>query len=198
MYLLLADDHPLNRKLLRALLGDEGFEIQEVETGDAALRFLEASRGPVVALLDWEMPGMTGVEVCRAARNFTVVPQFLVLVTVRDGSNDVVEGLKSGAHDYITKPFDNHEVVARVRIARQLLGLQVALNQRVRELQDALAQVKQLSGLLPICSYCHKIRDDEHYWHRVENYIASRTDARFSHGCCPQCFESKMRPYLQG
>ena len=87
----------------------------------------------------------------------------------------------------MTKPFDHGELRARVQVGARVVQLQSALADRVKELEDAIANVKQLQGLLPICSYCKKIRDDGNYWHRVESYITGHANVRFSHGICPDC-----------
>ena len=100
----------------------------------------------------------------------------------------MVEGLRAGADDYVTKPFHGSELRARVAVGARIVAVQTALADRVEELQRALAHVKQLQGLLPICAYCKKVRDDENYWDQVENYVAKRTGARFSHGICPDCY----------
>ena len=197
MNLLIADDQEINRKVLRTVLAQEGYQITEVGNGTEALNYLDATKEPVVALIDWEMPGIPGPDVCTQARSRSERPLFLILLTVRDEPRDVVAGLGSGAHDYVTKPFDIRELTARVRIGRQIVELEAALHDRVKELEHALAQVKQLSGLLPICTYCKQIRDDKNYWHQVERYIASHSEAKFSHGCCPSCFEIHLRPQVE-
>ncbi len=198
MKLLIADDEPLNRKVLQAIFAAEGYDVIEAENGPTALQLLEDATGPMVALIDWEMPGIPGVEVCARARRYCLEhPLFLILVTIRDSAPDKIAGLGSGAHDYVVKPFNTHELIARVRIARQMVELQTALKDRVVELENALSQVKQLSGLLPICSYCKQIRDDHNYWHQVESYIGAHSSVRFSHGCCPSCFEIHLRPQVE-
>jgi sigma-B regulation protein RsbU (phosphoserine phosphatase) len=78
----------------------------------------------------------------------------------------------------------------------RIIELQHSLADRVKALEEALARVKQLQGLLPICSYCKKIRDDQNYWQQVENYISKHSEAQFSHSICPDCYESLVRPEL--
>src|SRR3984957_14564579 len=159
MIVLVADDLDVNRKLLRTLLKAEGYDVIEAANGTDALQILQGATGPIVGLIDWEMPGMEGIEVCRQARALeSPSPIYLMLLTVRDSKQDIVAGLKAGANDYITKPFDKTELLARVGIGKQMVQLQQALTERVAELREALVNVKQLGGLLPICSYCKKIR----------------------------------------
>jgi sigma-B regulation protein RsbU (phosphoserine phosphatase) len=194
---LVADDNEINRKLLRAVLEGDGYSVNVVHDGLAALAALRAATDPVVALIDWEMPGMEGIDVCRQARLRTDgPPMFLILLTVRDGQPDVVAGLQAGANDYVTKPFERAELLARVKIGAEMVELQQSLANRVEELQNALAEVKQLSGCLPICGYCKKIRDDKDYWQQVEVYVARHSDAKFSHGVCPECYAKLVKPQM--
>ena len=198
MTILVADDHETNRKLLSAVLTAEGYEVREARDGGATLAELKAATRPLVALVDWQMPVLPGIEVCREARKGANTNMlFLILLTVRDSAQDIVAGLQAGANDYVTKPFDNAELLARVRIGVQMVELQESLARRVRELEAALSHIKQLRGLLPICAYCKKIRDDKNYWQQVEGYISAHTDARFSHGICPGCFDQHVRPDLE-
>jgi DNA-binding response OmpR family regulator len=197
MTVLVADDHDVNRKLLRTLLSAEGYEVIEAANGNEALTFLKAATAPVVGLIDWEMPQVEGIEVCRQTRALNPeTPLFLILVTVRDTKQDVVTGLQAGANDYITKPFDKTELLARVKIGTQMVELQQKLTEHVKELKDALISVKQLSGLLPICSYCKKIRDDQNYWQQVEAYVGKHSEAQFSHSICPTCYEDIVKPEM--
>jgi sigma-B regulation protein RsbU (phosphoserine phosphatase) len=198
MTILVADDHETNRKLLSAVLSAEGYTVRQVSDGGQALAELHAATEPLIGLIDWQMPVQIGPEVCRAARQApNAALLFLILVTARGSMEDVVAGLNSGANDYVTKPFVEAELLARVRIGVRMLELQQTLANRVQELETALAQVKQLHGLLPICSYCKSIRDDRNYWRDVENYIAEHSPVQFSHGVCPDCFTKHVQPELE-
>jgi phosphoserine phosphatase RsbU/P len=197
MIVLVADDLDVNRKLLRSLLTADGYDVIDASDGVEALEILQGATGPIVGLIDWEMPKMEGPEVCRGVRKIENAPPiYLILLTVRDSKQDTVTGLQAGANDYITKPFDKTELLARVAIGRQMVQLQQTLTERVAELGEALISVKQLGGLLPICSYCKKIRDDQNYWQQVESYVGEHSDAKFSHSICPQCYEDIVKPQM--
>jgi len=196
MTVLVADDHEINRRLLDAILSTGGYKVQRASDGAEALAVLKNAKEPLVALLDWEMPEIAGIDVCREARKEANADLlFLIIVTVRDHPHDIVSGLEAGANDYITKPFENAELLARVKIGKQAVEMRQVLARRVAELEGAMAQIKQLKGLLPICSYCKKIRNDADYWQEVESYIAAHTDTKFNHGICPACLEKHFGEY---
>ena len=197
MRVLIADDEATTRHLIQATLGGWGFEVLVAVDGREALRVLQGSRGPEIAMLDWMMPGIDGLEVCRQMRaTMPNAATYIILVTVRGGLENVVRGLEAGADDYITKPFDPRELRARLHVGVRIVQLQRALIERFQELEDALKRVKQLQGLLPICSYCKKIRNDRNYWEQVDAYITSHSEAQFSHGVCPDCYEIHLKPQL--
>ena len=195
---LVADDDRIARRMLEVILGEWDYEPVVVRDGLAAWEVLQQADGPRIALLDWLMPGMDGVEVCRRVRALpTRQPPYLILLTVRDSRRDVVSGLEGGADDYVIKPFDQAELRARLQTGLRILRLQHGLAEQLRKSEEALALVKQLQGLLPICSYCKKIRDDQNYWRQVEDYIAAHSEVRFSHGICPGCWEAAILPQLE-
>jgi sigma-B regulation protein RsbU (phosphoserine phosphatase) len=182
--------------MLQGALADWGYQPVATADGAGAWQLLCGADGPPMAVLDWCMPGLDGLEVCRRVRGKkTPEPPYLLLLTGRDAKADVVAGLQAGANDYLVKPFDREELRARLQVGRQVVELQRALAARVRELEAALAQVKQLRGLLPICSYCKKVRDDSNYWQQVETYFLEHSEIRFSHGICPDCLERELRAF---
>jgi len=97
-----------------------------------------------------------------------------------------------GADDYITKPFDKNELKSRLNVAKRMINVQNELATKVNELQEALNHVKLLQGIIPICMYCHKIRNDNNAWDQLEMYISNHSDAEFSHSICPQCLEKRF------
>ncbi len=199
MRVLIAEDDPVARRILEVTLATCDYDVEVTTTGWEAWKALRKSGGPVLAVLDWMMPGMDGVEICRRVRasahsNST----YIILLTARTDRQDLITGLDAGADDYIAKPFDPDELRARVRVAARVLDLQASLAQRVRDLEEALAHVKQLRGLLPICAYCKKVRDDRDYWEQIETYVTRHSDAQFSHGICPECFAKYAQPQFQG
>jgi DNA-binding response OmpR family regulator len=191
MQVLIAEDDRVTGEILARTLRRWTFEATLVGDGSQAWAALKAARVPTLAILDWMMPEIDGPEVCRRVRSeLTDANMYLLLVTAREGRGDLVAGLDAGADDYIVKPFDPEELRARVSVGVRVLTLQQKLAERVNELEVALASVKQLRGLLPICSYCKRIRGDDQYWQQVEGYIADHSDAQFSHGICPSCFST--------
>jgi DNA-binding response OmpR family regulator len=191
MRILIAEDDRTSRFLLKTLLEKWGHEVVSASDGDGAWAALQADTSPSLAILDRMMPGKDGVEVCRLARKMErTTPLYVILLTAMGRKEDVVSGLDAGADDYISKPFSNEELRARIRVAERVVRLQTDLTDRIEELEDALAHVKTLQGILPICMHCHKIRSDQESWERIETYIQAHSDAEFSHGLCPECLET--------
>jgi DNA-binding response OmpR family regulator len=197
MRILIAEDDPLSCSLLDETLAGWGYEVVQTHDGAGAWEVLRGSQPPHIAILDWQMPVHDGPEICRMVQQERLDPRpYLILLSARDAKSDVVAGLTSGADEYIAKPFDPDELRARLNAGVRILQLQRGLADRVRELEAALAQIKQLQGLLPICMYCMKIRDDHNYWQQVDAYLATHTAAQVSHGICPQCYEQYVKPQL--
>jgi sigma-B regulation protein RsbU (phosphoserine phosphatase) len=197
MRILVAEDDAVTRKLLESTLGRLGLDVITAADGNAAWSALETLKGkdaPELAVLDWMMPGLEGIQILRRLRTtpgFELL--YVILLTSRTDKEDVAYGLAAGANDYIAKPFDPSELEARVRVGERMVKLQRSLAARVAELEVALAHVQRLQGLLPICSYCKKVRNETNYWEQVDSYLTSHSDVQLTHGICPQCMETMMK-----
>jgi PleD family two-component response regulator len=175
-----------------------GYEVQMARDGAEAWQALQVEDPPPLVLLDWVMPEMDGLQVIRKIRE---TPRshsiYCIILTAKDQREDILSGFEAGADDYVTKPFHREELRARLQVGARMIALQKSLADRVRQLEDALATVKQLQGLLPICSYCKRIRDDKNYWQQVESYIAMHSEVQFTHGICPSCYEKHIRKDIE-
>lgn len=193
MRILIAEDDPVSRCFLEATLVKSGYEVTVTCDGHQAWEALERDT-PAIAILDWMMPGIDGVEVCRRARAIqSPTPTYLILLTAKSEKGDIVQGLEAGADDYVTKPFDRQELHARIKVGLRVSELQRNLADRIADLEAALTRVTQLQGLLPICSYCKKVRDDQNYWQQVDSYISKHSEIEFSHSICPTCYDRLLK-----
>jgi sigma-B regulation protein RsbU (phosphoserine phosphatase) len=179
MNILIVDDDPTSRVVLSATLEKLGHEATAVSSANEALTAMESCPVPIL-ISDMVMPGMNGLDLCRHIRAANR-PQYtyIILLTAVSGKYGYLVGMKAGADDFIGKPFDEDMLAARLVAAERLLSLH--------------SQVKQLTGLLPICCVCKKVRDDQNYWQQVEAFIGKRTDVKFSHSYCPECFKKAVR-----
>lgn len=179
---LIVDDDPVTCATLRALLTGSGYTVSIAGNGREAWELLQTTRFPVV-VSDWYMPEVDGVELCRRLRSG---PQdqyvYFILITSHGGKQQYLTGMEAGADDFITKPVDPDELRARIRVAERILGLR--------------RHVQHLEKLLPICSYCRRIRDDVGHWDSLEVYIEKRAEAQFSHGICADCYANVVQPQL--
>jgi phosphoserine phosphatase RsbU/P len=197
MKILIAEDDPISALVLKTNLTNWGHDVVSVVDGLEALKVMLEIDAPRLAVLDWMMPGIEGTEVCRRLRreSFDIAP-YVILLTARQGVEEVVKGIAAGADDYLTKPYHRDELRVRLQVGVRIVELQTKLAERVNELERAAEQVKKLEGIIPICGYCKKIRDDHDYWQNVESYVATHSEAEFSHGICPACFVDIVQPQL--
>jgi sigma-B regulation protein RsbU (phosphoserine phosphatase) len=189
MKILIAEDEKISRKILEMTLIKASYDVVAVEDGLKALDSIQKD-GPDILITDWMMPELDGLELCRRARALNLPSYvYIILLTSLTQKENIIQGLDAGANDYITKPFERTELLARVRAGERVILLEKSLRQKNKDLSEALAQVKQLRGLLPICMFCKKIRNDGNYWQKVEEYLVEHTEADFSHSICPECLK---------
>jgi DNA-binding response OmpR family regulator len=198
MRILVAEDEAFSRNVLVKALKRWGYEVVEATDGEEAWEILGSQDGPKLAILDWIMPGMNGIEVVRKVRSSVSASDryvYIILLTQKASKDDMVAGLAAEADDYVVKPFDSNELRMRVRTGQRIVELQSALAAANAGLRKALKEVKTLSGLLPICASCKMIRNDEGYWQEIEAYVSDHSEAEFTHGICPDC-AAKLYPEL--
>jgi CheY-like chemotaxis protein len=184
---LVVDDNEDNLTLIGKIVESAGYEAVLATSGSQALEFV-ADDQPDLILLDIMMPEMDGYAVCNELKVDAAVREVPVLfLTAKADPDDITRGFAAGAVDFIAKPFHAAELRARVRTHLELKRQRDELSRRTAELEQALSHVKTLRGLLPICAWCKKIRNDQGYWDQLESYLSSRTDATFSHAICPDC-----------
>ncbi|MCK5784520.1 MAG: response regulator transcription factor [Desulfobacterales bacterium] len=198
MRILIADDGLTIRRLLETYLTHWGYDVVPVSDGNEAWEVLKNPDAPRLVILDWLMPGMDGVDVCRKARQLKHGKLFYIIIfTSLEDKKDLVTALEAGADDFIIKNFDKDELKARIKVGERVARLKSELDSRVRELEESAAHVKQLQGILPICMHCHKIRDDQEAWQRLDNYFAEHTDILLSHCLCPECYEKHYPEFFE-
>ena len=186
------DDDPNNIKIITAALKDE-YDITSALNGHDAIDRLRERR-PDLILLDVMMPDLSGFDVCGIIKSdleFADIP--VIFLTAVDTQEGELQGLEAGGIDYLTKPVNLALLKLRVRNHLLLKKQRDLLEEKNAELEAALARVKQLEGIIPICSYCKKIRDDQQTWQQLEIYISNHSEAEFSHGMCPDCTEEQMK-----
>lgn len=173
MRVLVADDDRISRELLQRKLASWGHEVSVAQDGGEAWNILQSESIELV-IADWMMPVIDGIELCqkvRSAKHKGFV--YFILLTAKDTKEDTVKGLEAGADDYMRKPFEWEELRARIRAGERIV--------------DLIAEIRTLSGLIPICASCKRIRNDTGYWQRLETYFAERSGVEFTHGLCPEC-----------
>jgi len=195
------------RKLIQSILTTKGqTEVLTAESARDAFRHLaieDHESGDVaidLILMDIMMSDMDGISACqriKAVERLREIP--IIMVTGRTDSEDLRAAFAAGAMDYITKPLNSVELLARVSSAlalKRAIDIRKArereLVERHGQLEQALKEVKVLRGLIPICFSCKKIRDDQGYWHTIEAYIQAHSEVDFSHGLCPECMDKRF------
>jgi CheY-like chemotaxis protein len=183
MKVLAVEDDVIARTILRRALQHLGHEVIEAENGEAAWQLWKDA--PVSVLVcDWMMPQVDGLELCRRIRARTDIPYtYFILLTARGATGENRrEAAEAGIDDFLSKPLDPADLWMRLRVAERII--------------QWVSRVQRLETLLPICSYCKKIRDDHNYWQQIEGFIQERTGSQFSHSICPDCYQGVVRAQM--
>lgn len=178
---LLVDDNPQNLQVLGQTLQNEGYEIAMALNGNEALNFLKEDK-PEIILLDVMMPELNGFDTCKKIKENDEVKDIpVIFLTAKTDVDDIVQGFDAGGVDYISKPFNRRELIARVKTHI--------------ELKKAREEIYNLRSIIPICANCRKVREDNGYWDQVESYISKHSHAQFSHSICPDCIRKLYPDY---
>lgn len=178
MKILIAEDDATSRMVLEATIKKAGHEVVAAPNGRRAWEAWRDQGYPVL-IADWQMPELDGLGLCRLIRETGgATYTYVILLTAHGGRANYLEAMDAGVDDFLTKPMDEEELVARLRVAERILGLR--------------QHVKRLEGILSICSYCKKIQDGSQ-WGQMESYVTKHSEAQFSHGICPACLDKMMK-----
>ena len=184
MKILIAEDNPLTRQILADRMEKLGHEVRVTENGAEAWEWVQIER-PQIILTDWDMPEMNGIDLSRKIResDFPGYIYILMLSSTFTTKDHFYEAMEAGIDDFLNIPYQPRELMVRLRVAERI----------VRYTQE----IRQLQRLLPICMYCKKIRDDGDFWQEIEGYFRQHMETTFSHGICPECYDSQVGPELQ-
>ena len=184
MKVLAVEDDPLARTVLRRALERLGHEVVEAKDGEEAWQAWQSEK-PRVAVCDWQMPKLDGLRLCKRlrAQGGRDYVYFILLTSSTDSAQNRRAAAEAGVDDFLTKPIDLSMLWARLRVAERILKY--------------TTQVHRLEEMMPMCSYCKKIRDDQNYWQQIESYINERTGTEISHSVCPECYQRVVVPELE-
>lgn len=184
MRILIAEDEPYSRLLLERAFRAFGHEVVAVADGREAWTAMQQEWFRVV-VSDWMMPEVDGLGLCRQIRERGGADYvyFILLTGQKRSQENLAEAIDAGVDDFLSKPFEQNEVMTRLRVAHRILGY--------------TTRIRQLEEILPICSYCKKIRNDQQYWTRMEEYFSKAAGVDFSHAICPDCYASLVKPEIE-
>ncbi len=183
MKILAVEDDPVALAILEDALLMLGHEVITASNGAEAWSCL-VNKDSRVVVCDWKMPELDGLGLCRRVRFKPGDYTYFILLTGAEATGTNRENaMQAGVDDFLSKPVDVDELKMRLHVAERILHY--------------TSQIQKLESLIPICSYCKNIRDDQNYWQRIENYISERTGAGFSHSVCPDCYQKHVIPEFQ-
>jgi sigma-B regulation protein RsbU (phosphoserine phosphatase) len=197
---LYVEDEPLTRQVVAGMIKRRIPKLFEAEDGKEGLALFRRF-SPDIVISDIMMPHMDGIGMSRVIKSLDKDTK-IILTTAHSDAKTLLTAIEVGVDNYILKPVDMDSLFAAIDKCAETIVLSRKIRQQDREkdeliakLQDALENVKKLSGLIPICSKCKKIRDDKGYWNQIEIYISEHSDALFTHGLCDECTKTMYPEY---
>ena len=206
MSILIVDDEESNRELLQAILEGEGYDVISAASAQESFDILKREDSDVdLILMDIHMPKIDGVDACRRIKETDRLHDIpIIMVTAITAVDQLRAAFAAGAIDYITKPVNIVEIIARVSSALRLKremdqrkAHEEELELKNRQMEEAISKIKLLEGLIPICTYCKKVRDDEGYRQNLEDYIVEHSEATFNHCICDECAKKHYPEYYE-
>jgi len=199
---LYVEDEPITRSAVSRMLKRRVATLYEAENGKEGLELFDQYR-PNIVISDIRMPVMDGMAMSKEIKSLDKASR-IILTTAHSDASILLDSIEVGVDKYILKPLDMDALYSAIDQCAETVMLERKIQQQNREkddliakLQEALDNVKKLSGLIPICSNCKKIRNDEGYWKQIEGYISEHSEARFSHGICPECAKKIYTEFLK-
>ncbi len=199
---LYVEDEPLTRAVFARILARKVSILYQAENGEEGLELFKMHR-PDIVISDVRMPVMDGIEMSRRIKSLEGNSK-IIITTAHSDATILLNSIDAGIDKYILKPVEVEILFSALENCAETIILERKIQEQAREkdeliakLQDALENIKRLSGLLPICSSCKKIRDDKGYWNQIERYIAEHSEVQFSHGICPECVRKLYPQYKQ-
>ena len=186
--ILIADDDERPRQLLAHYLKNWGYTVLSCANGLEAAALLESDNPPSLALIDWKMPGLEGVEICRRVRSQPRQRPYIYVILVT-GNTQAAEGLEAGADDFVAKPYDVDELRARLAVGQRVVALERRLAEHNEQLRAALDQLAQLpeAATACVCPTCQRVREEQEGWQPVDVFLHEHGGRAVVAETCPDC-----------
>ena len=185
MKILVADDDKVARRVVEILLAKEGHEVITADDGEQAWEIIQKDARVRMALLDWQMPGLDGLDVIKKAKQHHFVPFYSILITLHGGKFNHIDAIEAGADDFVSKPFDRDVLWARVKSGIRTIEMQSDLVHRVAELEKTVVSFAKLTEVVPVCPSCGSVQDHAGQWHKLRLPVGEGAAA--SGKPCPDC-----------
>ncbi|PTY06190.1 response regulator [Opitutaceae bacterium EW11] len=180
---LAVEDDPVALTVLENSIRSLGYDVVSARDGEAGWT-LQRERASRIVVSDWTMPRLNGLDLCRRIRSHPGDYVYFILLTNVQATNENRDrAMEAGVDDFLSKPIDLQDLGTRLRVATRIL--------------QYTTRIEKLESLIPICSYCKNVRNDQSYWQRIESYLAEKTGADCSHSICPDCYEKFIVPQLK-